>query len=80
MLYKVYNDLLFSVESGNCGILILVDLSATVDTVNHDILIDFLRHGAGLDDTALNWFASNPKNIFSQCRQFYLVECHKVLS
>lgn len=75
----MYHDLLLSVDSGNCGILILVDLSTAVDTVNH-VLIDFLRRGARLDDTALNWFASKPKNIFSHIDNFFLMECLKILS
>lgn len=39
-LLKVSNDLLLSVDSGNCTALVLLDLSAAFDTVDHGILLE----------------------------------------
>ena len=47
-LLKVSNDLLLSVDSGDCAVLILLDLSAAFDTVDHNILIDRLQCGVGV--------------------------------
>ncbi len=42
-LLKVTNDILLSIDSGSCAILILLDLSATFDTVDQDILLKRLE-------------------------------------
>ena len=42
-LLKVSNDLLPVGDSGNCAILILLDLSAGSDTIKHDILRNSLK-------------------------------------
>ena len=57
-LLKVTNDLLLTADRGESAILILLDLSAAFDTVDHDILIDRLKTWVGIKDTALSWFHS----------------------
>ncbi len=42
-LLKVTNDILLSIDSGSSAILILLDLSATFDTVDQDILLKRLE-------------------------------------
>lgn len=42
-LFKVTNDLLLSVDSGEYAILVLLNLSAAFDTVGHDILLTRLE-------------------------------------
>ncbi len=45
-LLKVSNDLLLSVDAGNCAVLVLLDLwIAAFDTVDHAILHDRLQGG-----------------------------------
>ena len=41
---KVFNDILFVMDSGDLSILILLDLSVTFDTVDHIILISRLEY------------------------------------
>uniref|UniRef100_A0A673CRG3 Reverse transcriptase domain-containing protein n=1 Tax=Sphaeramia orbicularis TaxID=375764 RepID=A0A673CRG3_9TELE len=55
---KVTNDLLLAADGGESAILILLDLSAAFDTVDHAILIERLRTWVGIRDTALSWFYS----------------------
>ena len=57
-LLKVTNDILLSADSGSLSILILLDLSAAFDTINHSILISRLQSIIGITDTALSWFKS----------------------
>uniref|UniRef100_A0A8C5AU51 Reverse transcriptase domain-containing protein n=1 Tax=Gadus morhua TaxID=8049 RepID=A0A8C5AU51_GADMO len=56
-LIKVTNDLLLSSDSGSITILLLLDLSAAFDTVNHSILLSRLKP-LGITDSALSWFNS----------------------
>uniref|UniRef100_A0A672H6K2 Reverse transcriptase domain-containing protein n=1 Tax=Salarias fasciatus TaxID=181472 RepID=A0A672H6K2_SALFA len=57
-LVRVINDLLVTVDRGSPSLLLLLDLSAAFDTVDHTILLHRLRTTVGLSGTALNWFKS----------------------
>ena len=41
-LMRVHNDIMISLDNGNSVILVLLDLSAAFDTVNHDLLLSRL--------------------------------------
>ena len=58
---KIYNDLVIRKCKGECTLLVMLDLSAAFDTVNHDILINDLKM-LGLDGRVLNWFVSYLKD------------------
>ncbi len=57
-LLRVSNDLLLIADSGSRGALIMLDLSAAFDLIDHDILINRLEHVVGLRGTVLKWFSS----------------------
>ena len=57
-LMKVHNDIMMSLDNGNCVILVLLDLSAAFDTVNHDLLLSRLEKRFGITGTVLDWFKS----------------------
>ena len=57
-LLRVLNDLLLSADSGSPVILVLLDLTAAFDTVDHRILLSRLEHLVGLKGTALQFFQS----------------------
>lgn len=50
------NDLLLTVDSGNCAILELLYLSAAFDTIDHHILLNSLKQEIGIHGAALAWF------------------------
>ena len=53
-LLRVFNDFLFSNDKGNGALLVLLDLSATFDAVDHDILIRRLENSFGVTGTAID--------------------------
>ena len=57
-LLKVKNDILMNMNAQKVTLLVLLDLSAAFDTVQHDILLERLRSKFGVDGGALSWFAS----------------------
>lgn len=57
-LIRVTSDLLVSSDAGFPSLLILLDLSAALHTVDHGILLNRLYLTTGLNDTALSWFKS----------------------
>ncbi|KAL0152406.1 hypothetical protein M9458_052129 [Cirrhinus mrigala] len=57
-LVKITNDLLLASDQGCISLLVLLDLSAALDTIDHDILIDRLQNYAGIQGQALRWFRS----------------------
>uniref|UniRef100_A0A8C9YNU4 Reverse transcriptase domain-containing protein n=1 Tax=Sander lucioperca TaxID=283035 RepID=A0A8C9YNU4_SANLU len=57
-LLRVHNDIALSVDAGNPTVLVLLDLTAAFDTVDHAVLLSRLEHCVGIRGTALEWFSS----------------------
>ncbi len=57
-LVKITNDLLLASDKGCISLLVLLDLNAAFDTIDHDILIDRLQNYTGIQGQALRWFRS----------------------
>ena len=57
-LLRILNDLLVMIDGGNNAILVLLDLSAAFDTLDHTLLLQRLHAEIGLDGSALDWFSS----------------------
>lgn len=54
----VLTDVLQAVDEGDVAALVLLDLSAAFDTVDHDILLQRLQVSYGFRGSVLNWFRS----------------------
>ena len=52
------SDIIQAVDNGDPAALVLVDMSAAFDTVDHSILLRRLHLTFGIDDTAHGWFQS----------------------
>ena len=57
-LLRVQHDVVNAVDQKKGVFFVLLDLSAAFDTVDHDILLDFLRDHIGLDGSVLGLFRS----------------------
>jgi len=51
----VFNYKINSINQGHVGAIMLLDMSAAFDTVDHTIMLDVLSRRFGLQDEALNW-------------------------
>ena len=67
-LIHVQNNILRAMDQGKVGILLLLDMSAVFETVDHITLLDRLHTELGIGGTALDWFES------------YLVDRHQVVA
>ena len=57
-LLKIVHDILLNMKEEHVTPLVLLDLSATFDTIDHDILIQRLTTKFGINGVVLNWFKS----------------------
>lgn len=57
-LLRVQNDILTAIDNGKSACLILLDLSAAFDTIDHDLLLSFMQFKLGITGTVIEWFKS----------------------
>jgi len=74
---KVLSDLLEALDRGEVGVLLLLDLSAAFDTVDHETLLRRLELTFGVSGNALSWLAS-----YLSGREYFVrlgADCSEVL-
>ena len=52
------NDMLLTANSRQGSAIVLLDLSAAFDTIDHDLLLDRINDQCGLSSSVLSWFTS----------------------
>ena len=62
-LLSIKNEVHLSLANGEPTALVLLDLSATFDSIDHNILLGYLKSWFGLGGTVLKWFASYLGNL-----------------
>ena len=60
-LLRVYNDIVTTIGRGNCSMLVLLDLSAAFDTIDHDNLFCILEKYVGICGNTLKLIKSYPQ-------------------
>ncbi len=73
-LLRIFNDILTAMDNNKICILTLLDLSATFDTIDHQILLTRLQHSFGISGPALSWFSSY------LCNRTHAVTIHSLQS
>ena len=54
-LIKIHDDILRALDTRHGVILVMLDLSAAFDTIDHDVLLDRFRRRLGVEGEALKW-------------------------
>ncbi|KAK6168440.1 hypothetical protein SNE40_020971 [Patella caerulea] len=57
-LLRVYNDIVTNIDNKQPVVLVLLDLSAAFDTIDHDVLLNRLQTRFGVDELCLKWIRS----------------------
>ena len=57
-LLKIHNDIMLAMDNNNAIMLVLLDLSAAFDTIDHAILLQRVHDEFGIQGTALSWLQS----------------------
>ena len=65
-LLRVFNDILSAIDNKQEVVLVMLDMSAAFDTIDHELLlqrpVQRLQHRHGICGTVLNWFRSYLSN------------------
>ena len=61
-LLYIQNGILNSIDQHKVVLIVLLDLSATFDTIDHELIINRLSYRLGLSGCVLDWFQSYLKN------------------
>ena len=67
-LLKVQDDIMRAIDGKKCVLLVLLDLSAAFDTVDHKILLRRLESRLGIKGSALEWIKSYLSNRFQSVK------------
>lgn len=72
-LLRVQNDILFEIDNQKCVVMLLLDMSAAFDTVDHDLLLERMAKRYGVKGNVLKWFRS----YLQDRKQFVIIDGNK---
>jgi len=72
-LLRVQNDILCEIDNQKCVVLLLLDMSAAFDTVDHELLLGRMAKRYGVKGNALKWFRSQ----LQDRKQFVMIDVTK---
>ena len=75
LMVRIVNDLLIASDEEKATVVMLLDLSAAFDTVDHTKLLSILKHEIGLEGNALSWFKSF---LCGRCQKVRIGDCESV--
>ena len=75
LLICIVNDLLIASSENKATIVMLLDLSAAFDTVDHNKLINIIKHKIGVTGHALKWLKSF---ITGRCQKITIGDCKSI--
>ena len=78
-LLYIQNDILNSIDQNEVVLLVLLDLSAAFDTIDHELLINRLSSRLGLSGCVLDWFRSYLKNRSQRVKLDNVLSDHTLL-
>ena len=55
-LLKITNDILLGMDNQQVNTMVILDLNAAFETVDHQLLLKALNHKFGITGTALEWY------------------------
>ena len=73
-LRRVHHDITLALDNNSCAVLVLLDLSAAFDIIDHPILMERLQYSYGITGQPLTWINSYLSN-----RKFYRLVFRKDL-
>ena len=78
LLIRIVNDLLIASTESKATVVMLLDLSAAFDTVDHNVLLSILEKELGISGKALKWFRSF---LFGRCQKVHISgeESHDII-
>ena len=62
-LLRVHHDITSALDNNSCAVLVMLDLSAAFDVIDHKILFQRLEYSYGISGPALAWIISYLTNI-----------------
>lgn len=65
-LLKVHHDIVTALDSNSCAVLLMLDLSAAFDVIDHSILVKRLKFSYGIGGDALAWIESYLTNRYQR--------------
>jgi hypothetical protein len=79
-LLRVHHDITLALDNNSCAVLVMLDLSAAFDAIDHPILMERLQYSHGITGQALTWINSYLSDRSQSVNIGNIVSTEKILS